>query len=477
MRCAILQTKSAMLIEEVLQLPPAEAWETLIQKEDRTVEKDTIAAQIDPDQHAVMNTSLRPDKAIKKYEGKDNAGKDIYRDSTQSVNRIAIPIQETIVERAVGFLLGTPVELSASPESDAESELLNMIDRVWTKNKLDYRNRDIARTLFSETEVAELWYVVTDESFWKEDGIVIRPKMRILKPSDGETLLPFYDESDDMVAFSRLYSITRGEDEVEVLETYTPEWIYTFENLKSIELISRIANPFGKIPVVYYSQKYPDWYRVQILIERLETLLSNFGDTNDYFGSPMIFVSGEVKGFSTKGEQGKIIQGDKGTAAEYLSWDSGPDSIKLEIDTLKDLIYTLTQTPDISFSQMKGLGNLSGVALKMMFLDAHMKAENKIEIMGEMFQRRINLIAKICTVANIKLEPVLKTLDIEPVFTPYLPRNEKEEMETLTTGTSKAIMSQKTAVKNNPFVQNADAEMKLIEVEAKEAASRQTFEF
>ena len=467
-----------MTIEEIIQLEPDEAWSLLTEKEDRLVDAETIESQLNPEEHDVMDTTIRPDKTVKKYAGKDNAGKSIYTESSQSVNRLAVPFQELIVNRAVGFILGNPVELISNPESDQDVSLFDMVKRSWDKNKMDYVNREIARTLFSETEVAELWYVVKDDTFWKEDGIVVRPKVKVLKPSDGNTLIPIFDEYDDMIAFSRLYTIERDDTDIEVLDVYTAEKIYRFENADSIGLVDVQTNPFGKIPVIYYSQPYPDWYKVQMLIDRFETLMSNFADTNDYFGSPMVFLNGKVEGFAQKGEQGKVLQGEKGSTAQYLSWDSAPDAIKLEIETLKELIYTLTQTPDISFSQMKGLGNLSGVALKMMFLDAHMKVENKIEIMGQMFQRRINILKKICTIANIKLEPALKTLDIEPMFTPYLPRNEAEEIDTLTTATGgKAVMSQKTAIKYNPFVQNADAEIDVIAKEAEEAASRQTYEF
>lgn len=44
-------------------------------------------------------------------------------------------------------------------------------------------------------------------------------------------------------------------------------------------------------------------------IERMEELLSNCGDTNDYFGYPSYVVSGEIEGFAEKGEQGKVYNG------------------------------------------------------------------------------------------------------------------------------------------------------------------------
>ena len=267
--------------------------------------------------------------------------------------------------------------------------------------------------------------------------------------------------------------------EVETLEVWTNEKHVVLEKGEDgIEIVVNEANLLKKIPVIYYSQPYPEWYKVQVMIDRLETLLSNFGDTNDYFGSPMVFVEGKVTGFASKGEQGKVLQGEKGSTAQYLSWDSAPDAIKLEIETLIELIHTCTQTPNISFSQMKGLGNLSGVALKLMFMDAHMKVENKIEILGEMFQRRINLLKRMCTLADVSLESFARGLDIEPVFKPYMPRNDKEDMETLTIGTGgRAVLSQRTAMANNTFVADVDREIEFLDEESNKAATRQTFEY
>jgi SPP1 family phage portal protein len=469
-----------MTIEEILKLKPEDAYKELSTKVALRVEADTILKQIDPYQHKVFDQTLRPKKTVKKPAGKDSQGKVKYEDRAEEVTRIAVPVQKLIVERAIGFTLGNPVTIQSDNEEGAETDLLNMIEKVWTDNKLQYFDRKLARALFSETEVAELWYFTKDEDYWEKQGVVLRPKVKILKASDGNKLIPKFDSYGDLIAFSREYSTEIEGKKVTVLDVYTKDKLMTYHKSgDGIVIAKNEANPIGKIPVVYYQQPYPDWYFVQPIIERLETLLSNFGDTNDYFGSPMVFVQGQVTGFASKGEQGKVLQGEKGAEAKYLSWDSAPEAVKLEIETLLELIYTNTQTPNISFSQMKGLGNLSGVALKLMFMDAHMKVENKIEILGEMFQRRLNLLKAMCgKVADSSLEEAVKTLTVEPVFTPYLPRNEKEELETLNIGAGgKAVMSQKTAVKNNPYVQDSEAEMEQIKEEENNAATRQTFEY
>jgi SPP1 family phage portal protein len=450
-----------MTLEEIFKLAPDEAYKKLQEKEESEVSSEEIANQYDPNKHDVMDAVKRPMKTVKKPSGKDAKGEVTYTDKLEEVNRIAIPLQKLIVERAVGFLLGNPVWIQAGTQDAKAKELLAMVEQLWDDNKLDSVNREIARTLFSECEVAELWFQVIDEEYWDKPNIKIRPKIKVLKPSEGNKLFPYYDEFGDMVAFSREYTIKRDSKSVTKMDTYTKDTIYHFEKNDSGVVLTNEKNLAGKIPIIYYTQPYPEWYLVQTMIDRLESLISNFGDTNDYFGSPMIAITGKVNGFAEKGQQGKMITIGENGKAEYLSWDHAPESVKLEIETLKELIHTCTQTPDISFAQMKGLGNLSGIALKLMFLDAHLKVENKVELFGEMFQRRLNLMKAMCgNMVDISYKDTEKILRLKPVFKAYLPRNEKEEMEMLMTGTGgKAVMSQETAVENNPLVNDTEAEM------------------
>ena len=153
-----------------------------------------------------------------------------------------------------------------------------------------------------------------------------------------------------------------------------------------------MVNPLGKIPVIYTTQGQSEWHDVQGLIERLETLLSNFADTDDYHASPKIFVTGTVRGFAKKGEAGAIIEADQGATAQYLSWAQAPESVRLEIDTILSFIYTLTQTPNISFDNVKGLGAVSGVALEFLFTDAHLKVQDKMEYLDDYLTLRNNII-------------------------------------------------------------------------------------
>ena len=463
-----------MTIEEILAQEFAAIKKQLTAKATPKVTVENCLKQYDPLQHTVMNEEKRPKKLVKKVTGNDANDKPIYTDVQEEVARIAIPMQQTIVGRAVGFLLGNPVEISVAESEDNEQEktLLAMVKKVWRKSKLDFRNSEIAEIMFSECEVAELWYLVdAEEGYWGlESKAKFKPKMKILSESKGDKLYPFFDDKGDMVAFSREYTIEANGKKEAHFDIYTADRTIKYTtvdgNTGAPEII---PNLFKKIPIVYYKQDVPEWYKVQQMIERLETSVSNRADSNDYSGAPITIVKGKVLGFASKGEQGKVLQVDGEGDVKYLESTNAPESVKLEWETLREFILSMTQTPDISFSQMKGLGQLSGIALKLMFLDAHLKARKKEATFGEGIQRRLNLLmSMIGNVIDTGLSKAVLSLELEPVFTPYLPVNEKEDIDTLTTAVTGGVLSKTTAVALNPLVSDPEAELELISADSQE---------
>lgn len=473
-----MRTKSAMTIEEILLLSTESQVSEL--KKGKTVtipEYEPLKKQWDPKQHDVFDTSIRPDKIVKKATGqKDSEGKDIFTTTTEKVNRIAIPFQRIIVKRAVGFLLGNPVRVKRYLDDKNKNQvtLADMVDSTLDDNKIKYFDRKLARTVKSECEAAELWYIIEDQKFWfkKLNNSLVKFKLRVqqLSPGNGDVLHPYFDETGNLIAFSREYKIKEGGKSILHFDTWTDTKIIKRAYQESWQVEESI-NLFGKIPVIYYPQEEPEWYSVQPMIDRFEKKASNFGDTNDYFGSPIVKTKGTVLSLPEKGSSGKTIQLAQDADAEYMSWDQSPESEKLEFDLLEKMIYTMTQTPNISFEQMKDIGSdLSGFAIKLLFTDAHLKAENDIELFGEMFQRRLNLLKHILgTVINVSLSNEVDNIELEPEFTPYLPKNVKEIIEMLSTARgNKPLISRETAIENNPLVGDVQAELERIKADSEE---------
>lgn len=431
---------------------------------------DVCEAQYDPLKHKVMSPFYRKKKVVKvKTDKKDMiTGAPIYKEKKVDRVRVAVPVQRVIVERSVGFLFSNPIEYHLEDNSNEQSKkVFEEVLKIFKNNKIKYFDKNVARTLFKERECAELWYFILDEN-----GKPKEMRVKLLSPSKGDTLYPHFDDYDRMDGFARKYSITdENNNKTTHFDVYTDKLVYKYINdgngMKLMEQPKQ--HGFSKIPIIYYRQEETEWNPVQPVIDRVEELLSNWGDTNDYFGSPSYFFKGKLNGFAEKGEQGKVYQGEgEGADMKVLSWDSSPASITGELANLFNIIFSYTQTPDISFENMKTLGgNTSGVAIKLMFTDPHMKAEVKIELFGEMFTRRYNLVQNgYATTLQAVPESILNTIYVEPIFKPYMPKNELEEIQIISTSTGgKPTMSQEEGVRQNPRVKNADEVFKQLQTE------------
>ncbi|MDQ1088580.1 phage portal protein [Siphonobacter sp. SORGH_AS_1065] len=435
----------------------------------RTLPKvDDFKKQYDVKQHEVFDTAKRKDKTL--------------ADGTlEMVNRLGFSFQELITERAVSFLFGLPPKLVCDPQGEGQKKVLAAINRIFKDNKIPSFNAEIALEMFKSTEVAECWFPVKKDVEHEDYGFKTPFKLRVMafNPWDGNELYPLFDETGDMIAFSRAYVLVdEAGKNINYFETYTDAEKIVWKEGDAVAgaggwvQVSRETNVIGKIPIVYGRQKEVEWANVESIIKRLEYLLSNFADTDDYHGSPTIFVQGELKNMAKKGESGKLIEGKNGATAEYLSWSHAPEAIKLEIETLLRFMFSLTQTPDISFEAVKGLGEISGVALKMLFLDAHLKVKKKQRVFDAYLERRVNIVKAFVGMMATSLKADVSAIDIETEIQPFIIDDEAGLVSRLVTANGgKPLISKKTATALSGLVDNVEEEMKQMQAESQQERS------
>lgn len=384
--------------------------------------------------------------------------------------RLPITLQQKIVSFASGFLFGSPIKYVLNDEK--YNDEYNKMDKVFRDNKTQYFNRKLARTVMSETRAAEYWFPVK-----REGSVMLR--VALWSKSNGDELYPHFDDMGDLDAFTRRYTTSEENKTVLHADVYTANMTYLGVKKDNAEWqVTNEPNPVGKIRVVYYEKDYPEWYLVQRLIDRAEMLISVHADTNDYYGDPMLKVFGEYGGGIEKADDGKAFfftsQGTDGSGkpvygdADYLVWESMPESKKMELENLLRLIYSLTSTPDLSFDNVKGIGAISGVAIRMMMTDAKLKGLMNQEIFGEGLLRRFNLLKHMMTV--LKMLSGVEDMEAEVMFSDPLPVDYTEMVESLVTASGgESIMTKETAVRLNPFVQDTDAELQRMEEQDAEA--------
>ena len=411
----------------------------------------------------------------KKKEYTDNDG----NTQSQEVIRLIIEYQKLIVEFTTAFLFGEPVKLILHPPEDADenddatAKAFRKLNQVLKKNKIQYFDRKLSRRLFIETKVAELWHV----SINKDDKTQEKKyRVLLLSSENGDQIYAHFNDFGDMDAFSRKYTTEDAEGKkLEHFDIYMADKTLMLTQIEGGWSQESEPNIAGKIPVIYLSQKNPEWLGVQTEIDRSEDLISGHADTNDYFGSPFLKTKGEIEEMPQKGESGKVLSiaekmGADGKVvygdADFLTWDNSPESIKLEYDNLQNIIHEITATPNLNFDNLKGLSNPSGIALKLMFFGSILKSLNKQEIFGEGWTRRINLLRAMIGAAETEFTAGMERLNTTPEFGNPLPENTKELIETLTTATAgKAVMTQGTAITQNTLVENPVTEAERLAAE------------
>ena len=214
-----------------------------------------------------------------------------------------------------------------------------------------------------------------------------------------------------------------------------------------------------------------------------EMRLSRMIDTNDYYGDPMLktFDVADLPTKDTVGKElsftskvhpvtGELVHGD----AEYLTWNGSQTSVDAELEQTRNELFSGSSTPDLSFDNLKGIGNLSGVARRFMLMDAIIKASDNMEVFGPVVQRCVSVVtAGICNITNIQYRPQLVNNQIDVEFGSILPEDLSETLQNLSIANGgKPVNSQHTVTAQSPFTNDLEEEMRLIQAEEQASAER-----
>ena len=435
----------------------------------------------DEEKYPKIKVTLKPEK---KYTD-PTTGKEYTEPEQKKLvdpNRIALPIEQDIVNIQTAFTVGTEPILDCKPEQSEEG-LLVALKQVFKKNKIKYQNKKAVRSWLAEQEVAEYWYVVKDDGFWsklkrKVAGIFgksmpeYRLKSVLWSPFRGDKLYPFFDDNGDLVALSREYK-KKGldDDETVCFMTVTKDMVYQWELDSNWQDKGSFRHNFKKMPIIYMYRSEAYCEKIKMLRIRLEKLLSNYADCIDYHFFPILMLFGDVEQLS--GElKNRIVQLTGISAnAQYLTWNQVPETVKFEAETLLSQIYGLTNTPRISFDSLKGTGNaVSGVAFDYVFMSTHLNVENLNETVGEFMQRRVNFLVSALGSLNSNLAEAADTIDIDVQMQPYRLEDLAEKINTALKAKNGELWSQKRAI---TFVGSIDNVMDEIEQINEEQAEKQ----
>jgi SPP1 family phage portal protein len=400
--------------------------------------------------------------------------------------KLVVPFQKKIVRAAVSFLFGEPIKYNLEEgkskpwllrafKASKERRAYDAITKVLDDNNMKYVDKEIARRTMIETKVAEMWFPVKNGNGQWEI------KVLLFHRDNGDEVYAHYDDFGNVDAIIRECVVKDENDkEHDRLEIYTATETrkYTKDGSKWEEDIK--PNTIGMILGVFYSMDKPEWDDVQSEIDRFEMMISKEADMNDYFAAPALMIKGKLENPPDKDTVGKMFQfkASKGVDGKteygdmkYLEWNFYPESLANEKQTLKDIIYGMTDTPDLSFNNLKGIGNISARAMKIMLLSSILKANDHQEVFGAGIERRLEVLKALIGMTDVSVRKAMEEIDISVKFGTVVPRDVVEMIEALTVARGgEPVISRLTALKNNPLVEDAQEEYEIMEYEEERIA-------
>lgn len=413
------------------------------------VERDLNALLADKDIEKVKSLLQNRDdtviESLKQYnpaEHKIHHKNDKKRDGRPDYRTEKLPRarQRYINEVELFFLLGSPIiwDNSNADRDNAFGLFKDKLEEI----RFDSLFRQAKRIAGAETESAILFHLYRDDNFEP----VLKPL--ILSYSKGYTLRPLFDQYGGMVAFGFGYTLREGTKNIEYFELHTANRIYKAKKSAIAWGIEEFVNPIGKIGVVYIQQPKA-WEGVQERCDREESIDSKIADTNNYFADPMAAATADViNTMSDPDKPGKMIQliGPE-SKFEYIN---PPIASELQANEKADLNKSIlfdSFTPDFSFEAMKGMGTLSGEAIKRALILGYLKRANLSEIYDVAVDRAKNIILEIMIkVTNISSANELRELKITHEFGEPFSEDISTRWSALGKAVADGVMSIDTAV-------------------------------
>lgn len=417
--------------------------------------KQGLINEYDPTKHPVMNKQLYPDL--------------VKDDGVERVTRITLSFQRLAAKRMSELLCGIPVKRIYKPEDEKQQQVATFLEKIFDRNRINSVNTDRTNALFAGCEIFTLWYAVEQKNNLYGFASPLKLRCRTFSPMLGDELYPFFDEYGDMVAMSIGYTRKVGRKNVQYFDTYTDDRHIKWSNESGEWLaVEDEKTTVGKIPGIYTFRPTPIWEDTSRNVYEMEWTLSRNGNYIRENSKPKFIVcADEIIQYGDEKSGNKefksVMQYPTGARAEYVTWSQAIESLKFQIDTLRNLFFTQLQLPDWSYEKMSQQA-LSGESRKQMFIDAELKVQDESGRWLEFFDREIN-VAK----AFLKLmlgqawHEAIDALPVENVITPYRITDRKEEVETLMTANgNKPIMSQRESIEAYGRSDNVDQTLKEI---------------
>lgn len=426
---------------------------------------------------SVLEKDYEPTKHPIMFDHSGRRDKQRSDGSMDKAARIHLGLEKLLTTRTNEFMFALPVKRIYNNIEDNETRqaIANAMEAIYKHARIDAENKRRGLAYFAGCEVFTIWYTVEAQNARYGFDSRYKLKCKTFSPMDGVELFPFFDEYGDLLAMSMRYDRIVKTKTVTFFETYTAERHIKWQQDGSRweELVNE-AIAIQKIPGVYVWRKQPVWHGLSHIRQEIEYTLSRNSDVIAYNSAPILQVVGNLIGSENKGETQRVYRVESGGSVSYVSWTQAIQALQYQVASMLNLFWTQGQMPDISFDNMKALGNIGYDARQTLFMDAHLKVGDESGAWIEAFEREANVIKAFLKQMNTAWASEIDNIDIEHVISPFIQNDEAAEIAKWTKANGgKPIVSQLESIQNAGLSANPKKTMEQINEEAAVAATQQ----
>ena len=390
---------------------------------DNEEEIDKALKEYNPELHPVCN---RPNK---------------YREDKSDpyiTEKLPRTRERYINEVELFFLLGEPIKWQ---KKEGEDEAYQLFTDYLKDTFFNAKIRQCKRLAGSETISALVTHYHRNA-----DG-TIGTDVFVAARSTGYKIKYLFDQYKNLIAFAYGYTLKEDGVNIPYWEIETAEVIYTCRKSGFGWQVESIPNPSEKINAILFLQPKA-WDGAERRMRRDEMLDSKVADTNNYYADPIAAATADViASLPDNDKPGRLIQmPSEKSQFKYLDPPQDSATRRDEKENLNDTILFDTFTPDFSFEKMKGLGTLSGVAIRNAMILGYIKRANRLEIYEEMIMRYLHLTLKTLTLLYPEKTTLIEALKIDYEFSDPFPEDKSAHWNGIVSLYSGGVVSLETAV-------------------------------
>lgn len=393
--------------------------------------------------------------------------------------RLPIGLEKLLTRRISEFTMSIPVKRVYNfDQTDEElKEIVRAIEKIYSCAHIDTVNMHRAKCYYASCQMFTLWYTQKKPNKLYGFDSQYKLKCRTFSPMDGVDIYPFFDEYGDLVALSFEYKCKVLDIEHTFFESYTADhhykWDLSSDNKNGWLLVEDNEISIKKIPAIFWFRHKPCWEGLKPIRENIEYTISRNSDVVAYNSAPVLKISGTIVGMERKGESKRVYRVNEGGDVSYVSWQQAIEALKYHVDTLIKLYFMQSQMPDISFENMKSLGNIGYDSRRTLLMDAHLKIGEESGAWIEGFERETNVIKAFLSEMNKIWAPRMDEISVEHIITPFIQEDENTQIDKwLKANGNKPLVSQKESIQRAGLSDDPDKTFNDIQGEEEAEATR-----